>query len=150
VATLNPSTQNISSVSIDPSEGHYNDLLPDVSDLFPLKKNLLSHVKFNKAVQKLVAYIQQIPDVQRLRINYDLIQRIANIIENFAFKSKSVDKKALLLSAFQIVFKLNAAEISIISEFIEFVHSNKLIKKLTTSQFAYRKSKKILVSLLKL
>ena len=32
------STQNISSVSIDPSEAHYNDLLPDVEDLIPLKK----------------------------------------------------------------------------------------------------------------
>jgi hypothetical protein len=149
VATLTNSTQNISSVTIDPSEAHYNDLLPDISDLFPLKRNLLSHVKFNKAVQKLSSYLREIPDVQRLRTNYDLIQRIANIIENFAFKSKSVDKKALLIAAFQIVFKLNAAEISIISDFIEYIHSNKLIKKLTTSKFIYRKSKKILVSFLK-
>jgi hypothetical protein len=66
-----------------------------------------------------------------------------------AFKSKSVDKKSLLINAFQIVFKLNPAEIAIISDFIEYVHSNKLIKKLTTSQFVYRKSKKILVSVLK-
>ena len=66
-----------------------------------------------------------------------------------AFKTKSVDKKSLLISAFQIVFNLNTAEIAIISDFIEYVHSNKLIKKLTTSQFLYRKSKKILVSALK-
>ena len=46
------SIQNISSITIAPSEAHYNDLLPDVADLFPLKRNLLSHVKFNKAVQK--------------------------------------------------------------------------------------------------
>ena len=74
MATLTNSTQNISSVTIDPSEAHYNDLLPDVEDLFPLKKNLLSHVKFNKAVQKLTGYLQQIPDVQRLRIDFDLVE----------------------------------------------------------------------------
>jgi hypothetical protein len=150
VSNIIATTQNISSVTIDPSEAHFNDLLPDISDLFPLKKKLLDHVKFNKAVQKLSGYLLQIPDVQRLRIDFNLVHRIANIIENLAFKSKSVDKKALLISAFQIVFKLNSAEIAIISDFIEYVHSNKLIKKLTTSQFVYRKSKKILVSLIKL
>jgi len=64
--SLSATTQNISSVTIDPSEAHYNDLLPDIADLFPLTKKLLSHVKFNKAVQKLVSYIQQIPDVQKI------------------------------------------------------------------------------------
>ena len=37
-------TQNISSVSIDPSEAHYNDLLPDdVADLLPLKTCVISY-----------------------------------------------------------------------------------------------------------
>ena len=110
----------------------------------------MNHIKFNKAIQILSKSILQIPDVQRLRTNFDLVKRIADLIENFLFKSKSVDKKALLISTFQNVFKLNSAEVSIISEFIEFIHSNKLIKKLTTSQFLYYKSKKVLGSFLKL
>jgi hypothetical protein len=132
-------TQN---VPIDPSEDYFNDLIPDVSDLFPLKKNLLSHVKFQKAVQKIVLYIKQIPDVQKLRINYDLVKRTADIIENFAFKSKSVDKKSLLIGAFKIVFNLNTAEIAIISDFIDFLHSNKHIIKLSFTRKNYRKLKK--------
>jgi len=135
---------------VDPSQAHYNDILPDVFNLFPLDKKLLNHIKFNKAIQNLSKYILQIPDVQRLRINFDLVKRIADLIENFAFKSKSVDKKALLISTFQNVFKLNSAEVLIISDFIEFIHSSKLIKKLTTSQFLYYKSKKKLISFLKI
>jgi hypothetical protein len=136
--------------NVDHSEDYFNDLIPDVSDLFPLKKNLLCHVKFQKAVQKIVSYIRQIPDVQKLRINFDLVKRSANLIENFLFKSKSVDKKALLISAFKTVFNLNPAEIIIISDFIDFLHSNGYIKKLSFTYKNYRKLKNFAGKQLKL
>ena len=147
--TVNQNTLVVDPI-VDLSQDYYNDIFPDILNIFPLKKKLLNHIKFNKAIQILSKSILQIPDVQRLRTNFDLVKRIADLIENFLFKSKSVDKKALLISTFQNVFKLNSAEISIISDFIEFIHSNKLIKKLTTSQFLYYKSKKVLGSFLKL
>jgi hypothetical protein len=138
------------SALIDPSSTSFNDLLPDVGKLFPLSKNMLSHIKFNKAVQKLVGYIQQIPEVQKLRISLDLVKRIADIIENLGFKKKSINKKELLITAFQLVFKLNTAEVIIISDFIEFIWSNKLIKKLSfvKRNYVFIK-KKLLKTLLK-
>jgi len=87
---------------------------------------------------------------KKFLINLDLVKRIADLIENFLFKSKSVDKKALLISAFQTVFKLNPAEIIIISDFIEFIHSNKLIIKLSFTKKNYRWLKNFALQQLKL
>jgi hypothetical protein len=134
---------------VDLSATAYNDILPDISDIFKLKSNLRSHVKFNKAVQKIVTHIQQIPEVQKLRTNFDLVKRSMDIIENLGFKKKEkVDKKELLLTAFKIVFKLTTVEIAIISDFIEFVASNKLIKKLSFFKRNYIDAKKIFLKTL--
>jgi hypothetical protein len=134
---------------VDLSATEYNNLLPDISDLFPLKSVLLSHVKFNKAVQKIVTHIQQIPENQKLRTNLDLVKRIMDIIDQLGFKKKeNLDKKELLLTAFKIVFKLSPVEIVIISDFIEFIVSNKLIKKLSFVKRNYVCIKKTLLKTL--
>jgi hypothetical protein len=72
-----------------------------------------------------------------------------DIIENLGFKKKEkVDKKELLLTAFKIVFKLTTVEIAIISDFIEFVASNKLIKKLSFFKRNYIDVKKFFLKTL--
>jgi hypothetical protein len=128
----------------------YDDVIPEISDLFTISPSLLSHIKYNKAIDKLVIYIKQIPNYEKLKIDFNLVKRTADIIENLTFKSKSVDKKAILITTFIKVFKLAPPEVTIISDFIEFIHSNKLITKLNFRQLHYRKAKKFLFQLVKL
>jgi hypothetical protein len=72
-----------------------------------------------------------------------------DIIEHLGLKKKEkIDKKELLLTAFKIVFKLSAVEIAIINDFIEFVASNKLIKKLSFLKRNYIDAKKLFLKTL--
>jgi hypothetical protein len=143
-------TTNETPIINDNLSSKYDDIIPEISDLFTISPSLLSHIKFNKAIDKLVIYIKEIPNYEKLRSDFNLVKRTADIIENLTFKSKTVDKKAILISTFMKVFKLSPSEVTIISDFIEFIHSNNLITKLSFRQLHYRKAKKFLFHLVKL
>ena len=109
----------------------YSNLFPDVSNIIVPKNELLANIKFNKLVEYIVKEIQNIPEHQQFRNDLELIKLICNIIENKVVKKDEVDKKAAVVEGLKRAFNLADSEIKNIDTFIEFLHKNKKIKKLS-------------------
>ena len=108
----------------------YNSLFPDVSNIIVPKYDLLIDIKFNKLVEFIVKEVQNIPEYQNHKNNYELVKLICNIIEYKVVKTDKVGKKAVVVEGLRRVFNLVESEIKNLETFIEFLHKNKKIKKL--------------------
>lgn len=137
-----------SSASNNQSDDPYAYLIPDITNLFQLQPELLKSIKIQKAQDVIVQHIRLIPNFSSLRINLNLVKRIMDIIENLAFTSKSADKKKLLIDSLNEVFQLSPSEMNIVSDFIQYVHSNGQIIKLSKSKIVFKKLKKLLTTVL--
>jgi len=106
-------------------------LFPNFSNVIVPKNELLANIKFNKLVEYIVKEIQNIPKYQEFRNDLELIKLICNIIENKVVKKDEVDKKSAVVEGFKRAFNLSDNELKSINTFIEFLHKNKKIKKLS-------------------
>jgi hypothetical protein len=109
----------------------YSNLFPDVSNIIVPKNDLLANIKFNKLVEFIMKEIQNIPEHQQFKNDLELIKLICNIIENKVIKKDNVDKKAVVVESLKRTFSLVESEITNVETFIEFLHKNKKIKKLS-------------------
>ena len=87
-------------------------------------------------INKIVDLITKIPESNKLRCEMELIRTVCNIIENSSIPSKNsdglkLDKKQLVLDALQRVFNYTAQEKLIVDAMIDFLISNKFIKKMS-------------------
>ena len=67
---------------------------------------------------------------QKYKVNPDIILLVCNLIENLV-KNKKINKKQLLLDVFNQIYVLQPQDLVIVDSQIEFLHSNKSIKKLS-------------------
>ena len=111
-----------------------NTLEFTLPDIF-LKNNLDKHNIYYNLIQAISNKILLIPEFHRLKTEIELIKLICNIVENTAVKSQQIDKKQLVIDIFQRVFNLNAIEIELIKNGIEFIFNNKLIKKISIKKY---------------
>ena len=109
----------------------YNSLFLDVSNIIVPKYDLFTNIKFNKLVEFIIKEVQNIPEHQNLKNNFELVKLICNIIENKVVKKDNIDKKAVVIEGLKRVFNLVEHEIKNIDAFIEILHKNKKIKKLS-------------------
>ena len=109
----------------------YTNLFPDVSNIIVPKNDLLANIKFNKLVEFIMKEIQNIPEHQQFKNDLELIKLICNIIENKVIKKDNIDKKAVVVESLKRTFSLVESEITNVETFIEFLHKNKKIKKLS-------------------
>ena len=109
----------------------YETLFPNFSNVIVPKNELLANIKFNKLVEYIVKEIQNIPEHEQFRNDLELIKLICNIIENKVIKKDDVNKKSAVVEGFKRAFNLSDNEIKNIDTFIEFLHKNKKIKKLS-------------------
>jgi hypothetical protein len=66
----------------------------------------------------------------KYRSNPDIILLVCNLIENLV-KNKKINKKELLMDIFVQLYNVQPNDIVLIESQIEFLHSNKAIKKLS-------------------
>jgi transcription termination factor NusB len=109
----------------------YNSLFPDISNLVKPKNCLLNDIKFNKLVEFIINEVINIPDYRSFKNNLELIKLVCNLVENKIVKKDNVDKKKVVIHSFSQIFKLTDDEIKNLDGFIEFLHKNKKIKKLS-------------------
>jgi len=109
----------------------YDTLFPNFSNVIVPKNELLANIKFNKLVEYIVKEIQNIPEYEQFRNDLELIKLICNIIENKVIKKDDVNKKSAVVEGFKRAFNLSDNELKSINNFIEFLHKNKKIKKLS-------------------
>jgi hypothetical protein len=121
------------------------DALVKIPEL-TLKSTLKSHVLFELVLDKLVQEIKKLPNLQSFKLNNEMASLVCTLIENTVKKKDKVDKKKLAVQVLTLVFTLTPAEQIIISNQIEYLLENKLIKKIkkAITTRAYRKVKNVL------
>ena len=93
-------------------------------------KHLEKIAELSKAI---IAKIISLPDLPDLKLDLDIILYICNIMENEIKQNsvKSIDKKSLVVSILSKIHPHTPIELALLNKHIEFLHSNKLINKIT-------------------
>ena len=109
------------------------DKQKSLKKLIPLKHSLKQVSKFQKISDMILCYLNDIPEIDVHKTSNELILLIMNLIEHLVRKKLNIDKKLLLISTLSRALKepLTDEEKLTIESAIEFLHSNKLIKKIT-------------------
>ena len=117
-------------INISPSSDSYNNIYPDITGLILPKNSLLKDIKINKVIQFILTELQKIPDVQKFKNDLELICMAINLVENLIKKKDKIDKQMIIFNVFQKLFSLTPADQKILSDSIEFLISNKKVKKI--------------------
>jgi hypothetical protein len=100
-------------------------------DLVTITPSLELEIKQNEVKSKVIARLTELKlNDQKYKTNPDIILLVCNLIENIV-KHKKINKKQLLLDIFVQLYNIQAPDRAIIESQIEFLHSNKAIKKLS-------------------
>jgi len=100
------------------------------------KNKLKSHNIYYTLINQISDLITKIPEFNKLRCETELVRTVCNMIENSNIPKNNldglkIDKKQLVLDCLQRVFNYNEQEKQIISAMIDFLISNKFVKKLS-------------------
>ena len=104
-----------------------------ISDI-AFKHKLKSHHIYYSLFNSIVDLIMKIPEFTKLKCEIELVRTVCNMIENSTIPKKNadglkIDKKQLVMDSLQRVFGYNENEKQIISAMIDFLISNKFVKK---------------------
>jgi len=93
--------------------------------------SLAIEIKQNEIKDKIIARLTELKLIdQKYKMNNDILLLICNLAEHL-IREKKIKKKELVFEILQQVFNINAHEKLILDANIEFLHSNKAIKKLS-------------------
>lgn len=100
------------------------------------KNKLKSHHIYFSLIDKIVDLITKIPEFNKLRCETELVRTVCNIIENSSIPKNNsdglkIDKKQLVMDSLHRIFNYNEQEKQIISAMIDFLISNKFVKKMS-------------------
>jgi len=100
-------------------------------DLVSITPNLANEVKVQQIKEKIILRVAELKvnDV-KFKNNQDVLLLVCNLVEHLV-KDKKIKKKDLVLDIIQAIFAPTPAERTVIENNIEFLHSNKAIKKLS-------------------
>jgi hypothetical protein len=100
-------------------------------DLVAITPNLSLEIRQNEVKAKIVARLIELKlnDV-KYKTSQDILLLVANLIEHL-INDKKINKKQILLDVFTTVYNIQPNDRLIIEQQLEFLHSNKAIKKLS-------------------
>jgi hypothetical protein len=105
--------------------------MSDNMDLISITPTLALEIKQNEIITKIVNRLTELKlNDQRFKLNPDVILLVCNLLENLV-KNKKINKRQLLLDVFNQIYVLQPQDIATVDSQIEFLHSNKSIKKLS-------------------
>jgi hypothetical protein len=88
-------------------------------------------IRQNEIKAKIVSRLTELKlNDAKYKSNPDVILLVCNLLENL-IKNKKINKKQILLEIFVQLYNIQAPDRAIIETNIEFLHSNKAIKKLS-------------------
>lgn len=93
--------------------------------------NLALDIKRIEIVEKIISRLTELKlNDAKYKNSADILLLICNLVEHLT-RDKKLSKKEIVLEIFSRVFVLTAEENAILESNIEFLHSNKAIKKLS-------------------
>ena len=110
-------------------------------DLVKLKKKLKNLDRLGELTKQTTDKIHSMPNYQELKNDLEVILYVCTIVENEIKqnKTKSYDKKQIVIDMLQRVFNYLPDELIFISKHIDFLHINDLIKKVSDCEKAGNK-----------
>ena len=100
--------------------------------LIPLKSNLNSNYQFIECKNKIIARLSELHlNDNKFKIDSELLVLVCNLIEHLVSKKDKISKKELALDIFKALYNLSPEEEQSISNNIEFIWANKMIKKVS-------------------
>jgi len=99
--------------------------------LIAVTPNLSLEIKANEIKANIIKRLDELKLTdQKYKLSQDILLLVANLIEHLV-KDKKINKKQLLLDIFQQIYNIQANDRNQIEMQLEFLHSNKAIKKLS-------------------
>jgi hypothetical protein len=100
-------------------------------DLIAITPNLSLEIKQNEIKAKIIGRLTELKLIDsKYKTSQDVLLLIANLLEHLV-KDKKINKKQLLLDLFIEVYSAAGTDLIQIESQLEFLHSNKAIKKLS-------------------
>jgi len=109
----------------------------DLPDIY-VKNSLSNHFISENLIKHISNKIRAIPNYHLLKNEIELCKLICNMIENMIIKNnkgEKIDKQKIVVDIFSSIFSLNEQEITDLKVLINFLHNNKLIKKISTYKY---------------
>jgi hypothetical protein len=101
-------------------------------DLIPLRNGLFHDVRLNEIITTIVGRLNELKLIDRRYIgDAEFVLYLMNIIEHLVVKKDKIDKKALLKELFRNHYGATETELMIIDKMVDFLHSNKQVKKVS-------------------
>ncbi len=93
-------------------------------------KNTISRkLKKEKLKKNIIEKLNEIPDLQNLKMDIELALFVCRCIESEVKKDDKIVKKDLFIDIIQTIFNLNRDEVSSVEKQLEFLHENNKITK---------------------
>ena len=100
--------------------------------LIPLRSNLLQNYKYIEVKTKIIARLQELHlNDGKFKIDSELLVLVCNLIEHLIVKKDKISKKEIAIDILKSLFGLTENEEASISNNIEFIWSNNMIKKVS-------------------
>jgi hypothetical protein len=107
-------------------------LVYTMAELISLGSGLQKDVKIDQISKILHTRLQELNMLQpKYKLDNELLTYIVNIVEHFVLKSDKIDKKQFVLDFMKDNFSATQEELEVIGKAIEYLHSNKQIKKVS-------------------
>ena len=107
-------------------------------NLIKPKNALLKSQRFNDLLVLLRQKFAEYPATHNLKVCQEFLLYVTKIVEELVKKAEGINKKELVINLFKALFSLNDSEAKILDASIEFIWSNGLICKISSSKKAVR------------
>lgn len=100
--------------------------------IIQLRSNLLQNYKYIEIKQKIITRLSELHlNDNKFRIDSELLVLLCNLIEHLVIKKDGISKKELAVDILKTLYNLSTEEEASISNNIQFIHNNKMIKKVS-------------------
>lgn len=119
-------------------------------DLIPIRNSLFHDVRMNEIIDKIYSRLIELKLIDRKYVtDTEFILYLMNIIENLVTKKDNINKKELLIKILKNHYSASESELVVVDKMIQFLHTNKQVKKVsyyklfktTIKEIFFKKSK---------
>lgn len=100
-------------------------------ELVSITPNLSNELKILQIKERIIARLTELKVIDaKFKNNQDVLLLVCNLVEHM-IRDKKINKKNVVLDIIQTLYNPTAVERTVIENNIEFLHSNKAIKRLS-------------------
>lgn len=100
--------------------------------LIPIKNQLFSDYRLNEVKALILKRLTELNMIdQKYKLDTEFLTLLVNMVEHLVVKKDKIDKKGLVVKIMREFFGATDEDVELISRNVEYLHSNKVIRKLS-------------------